>query len=116
MRLTPIDMASLGRDEMDLRNQHAVLVPFGKHPFNDLVIYGPLEGVIVWATKRFELIENRVHLRQDPGFKMHSERFLTTTILPAIQELGASLYTNQDSCFLRARADKKPFGKHPVDD
>ena len=70
VRLTPIDMASLDRDEMDLRNQHAVLVPFGKHTFNDRVIYGPLAGVIVWATKRFELIENRVHLRQDPGFKL----------------------------------------------
>jgi hypothetical protein len=87
--LTPIDhIASLDRDEMDVHNQHAILAPFGKHPVNDRMIYGPLEGVKVWATKRFELIENRVQLRQDPGFEMHSERFLNATILPAIQELG----------------------------
>jgi hypothetical protein len=47
----------------------------------------------VWATKRFDLIENRVQLRQDL-LEMHSERFLNTTTLPAIQELGAALSIN----------------------
>ena len=42
MFLTPIDIASLNRDEMDLHNQHAALVPFGKRPVNDRIIYGPL--------------------------------------------------------------------------
>ena len=108
--LTPIDhIASFDRDEMDVHNQHAVLAPFGKHPVNDRMIYGRLEGVKVWATKRFELIENLVQLRQDPGFEMHLERFLNATILPAIQELGLSLYTNPDICFLRARADKSGY-------
>ena len=72
MFLTPIDhIASLDRAEMNLHNQHAVLVPSGKHQVNDRMIYGPSEGVIVWATKRFELIEMRLQLRQDPGFEMN---------------------------------------------
>ena len=36
---------------------------------------------------------------------MPSWRFLNATILPAIQELGVSLYTNQDICFLCARCN-----------
>ena len=70
MLLTPIDhIASLDRDEMEVHNQHAVLVPSGKHQVNDRMIHGPSEGIIVWATKRFELIESRLQLRQDPRFK-----------------------------------------------
>ena len=106
MFLTPIDIASLDRDNMDVHNRHAVLAPFGKYPINDRMIYGPLEGVKVWATKRFKLIEKRVKLHEDPGFEMHSERFLNATILPAIKKLGVSLYTNPDICFLRTRPDK----------
>jgi hypothetical protein len=70
------------------------------------MICGPLEGVKVWAMKRFDLIEKRVPLRHDPGYEMQSERFLSTTILPTIQKLGVSLSTNPDICFLRARVDK----------
>jgi hypothetical protein len=70
------------------------------------MICGPLEGVRVWAMKRFELIETRAQLRQDAGHEVHAERFLNATILPAIQELGILLCTNPDICFLRARADK----------
>ena len=99
--LTPLpDIASLDRDQMDVHNHYAVLAPFGKYPVNDRMISRPLEGVKVWAMKCFELIERRVQLRQDPGFEMHLERFLNATILPAIQELGVSLYTNPDICFL----------------
>jgi hypothetical protein len=64
MFLTPIDVSLLDRDEMDVQNRHAVLAPFGKHPVNDRMICGPLEGVKVWATKRFELVGKRVRLRQ----------------------------------------------------
>ena len=106
MFLTPIDIASLDREQMDVHNQHAVMAPFGKYPVNDRIIYGPLEGIKVWATKRFDLIEQRVQFHQDPGFEMHSERFLNATILPVIQEVGVSLYENPDICFLRVRADK----------
>ena len=114
MFVTPIDIAFLDRDKMDVHNQHVVLAPFGKHPVNDRMIYGPLEGVKVWATKRFELIEKRVKLHLDPGFEMHSERFLNATILPAIKKLGVSLYTNPDICFLRTRADKSVL-RHDCD-
>jgi hypothetical protein len=63
MFLSPIDVAFLDRDEMDGHDQHTALAPFGKHPANDRMIYGPLEGVRVWATKCFELIEKQVQLR-----------------------------------------------------
>jgi hypothetical protein len=106
MFLTPIDIAALDRDRMDVHNQHVVLAPFGKHPVNDRMIYGPLLGVKVWATQRFELIEKRVQLHKDPGYEMHSERFLNASLLPAIQKLGVSINTNPDICFLRTRADK----------
>jgi hypothetical protein len=106
MFVTPIDIASLDLDGMDVQNQHAIVPGFAQHPANDRMIYGPLEGVRVWATKRFELIEKRVQSHQDPGFGMHSERFINATVLPAIEELGITLYTNSDICFIRTRADK----------
>ena len=94
MLLTPIDhLASLDQDKMEVHNEHAVLVLFGTHLVNDRIIFGPLECVIVWATKRFELIENRVQLRQDPGSEMHSERSLNAIILPAIR--SCSIYESR---------------------
>ena len=57
---TPIDhIASLDRHQMDVHHHHAVLAPFGKDPVNDQMIYEPLEGVKVGATKPFELIGKR---------------------------------------------------------
>jgi hypothetical protein len=47
MVLTPIDIASLDRDEMDAHNQHAAWAPFGKHPVDDRMIHGPLVGIKV---------------------------------------------------------------------
>jgi hypothetical protein len=69
------------------------------------MIYGPYEAVKIWATKRFELIDERARLRRDPGFEMHSERFLNASILPEIEKLGVELHVNRDICFVRTRAD-----------
>jgi hypothetical protein len=41
---------------MDVQNQHTVSVPFGEHPVNDRIIYEPLQGAKMGATKRFEWI------------------------------------------------------------
>jgi hypothetical protein len=56
MLLTLIAIASLDPDEMDVQNQHTVSVPFGEHPVNDRIIYEPLQGAKMGATKRFEWI------------------------------------------------------------
>ena len=103
--MTPIDIALLDRGVADTQNNHAVMAPFAQMPVNDRMIYGPYEAVKVWATKRFELIETRVKLRQDPGYEMHSERFLNASVLPEIEKLGVELHINRDICFVRTRAD-----------
>ena len=115
MYLTPIDIASLDSNHTgtaaatttttDTQNNHAVLAPFARLPVNDRMMYGPYKAVKIWATKRFELIEERARLRRDPGFEMHSERFLNASILPEIQKLGVELHVNRDICFVRTRAD-----------
>jgi hypothetical protein len=51
------------------------------------------------------LIDERARLRRDPGYEMHSERFLNASILPAIQKLGVEIHINRDICFVRTRAD-----------
>ena len=113
MYLTPIDIASLDSNHTsmttatttDTQNNHAVVAPFARLPVNDRMMYGPYEAVKIWATKRFELIEERARLRQDPGFEMHSERFLNASILPEIRKLGVEVHVNRDICFVRTRAD-----------
>jgi hypothetical protein len=116
MYLTPIDIALLDSKHQnhegaaattttDTQNNHAVLAPFGQVPVNDCMIYGPYKAVKIWATKRFELIDERARLRRDPGFEMHSERFLNASILPEIQKVGVEVHINHDICFVRTRAD-----------
>jgi hypothetical protein len=119
MYLTPIDIASLDSNHQhqnyqgesaeatttDTQNNHAVLAPFAQMPVNDRMIYGPYEAVKIWATKRFELIDERARLGRDPGFEMHSERFLNASILPEIEKLGVEITINRDICFCRTRAD-----------
>ena len=69
------------------------------------MIYGPYDAVKVWSTKRFELIEKRAALAKDPGHEMHSERFLDSTIFPAMKKLGYTSVENKDICFVRTRAN-----------
>jgi hypothetical protein len=88
MYLTPIDIAMLDKGEIDTKNQHVVVAPFARMPVNDRMIYGPYEAVKIWSTRRFELIEERVQKRSDPGYEMHSEHFLNDSIFPEIAALG----------------------------
>jgi hypothetical protein len=108
MFLTPIDIAKLNSGgKTDTHNHYAVIPGFGHYtmPVNDRMIYGPYEAVNIWSTKRFELIEERVKLGRDPGYAMHSERFLNNSVFPAIEASGFELHVHPDICFLRTRAD-----------
>jgi len=125
--VTPIDIASLGinnsingdddRKEStqnntmmipryDINNHYYVTPSFAMNPVNDRIVYGPYEAVKVWATKRFDLIEESAEFQTNPGYTMHSERFLNSTVFPAIKKLGYEQITNGDICFLRTRADE----------
>lgn len=128
--VTPIDIASFGinnsingdddRDDRtesmqnntmmipryDINNHYYVTPSFAMNPVNDRIVYGPYEAVKVWATKRFDLIEESAKLQTNPGYTMHSERFLNSTVFPAIKKLGYEQITNRDICFLRTRADE----------
>ena len=81
-----------------------VIVVFAQHPVNDRMIYGPFQGVKIWATKRFSQEKKYV------GLVMHSESFMVSHIFPAILQWrgGAikNIVKNPDICFIRTRADE----------
>lgn len=106
MYLTPIDIAMLDKEEIDTKNHYVAVAPFARMPVNDRMIYGPYDAVKVWSTRRFDLIEERVQLAQDPGYEMHSEHFLNASIFPVIEALGYETNINRDICFVRTRADE----------
>eukprot|EP00980_Cylindrotheca_fusiformis_P000569 scaffold147_cov113-Cylindrotheca_fusiformis.AAC.3 len=105
MYLSPIDVYRLDmkHSSNNLRN-YTVVPSFGSHPINDRMIYGPLEPIKIWATKRFEMIEQRAEQAKDPGFEMQSERFLNALIFPAMEKMGYPTWINTDVCFIRTRA------------
>jgi hypothetical protein len=90
----------------DRHNQYAIVPNWARFPINDRMIYGPHEAVKIWATQRFRLLEEHVVTYPEPGYGMHSERFLEHSIFPAIRNVsGVSVTANPDVCFFRARAD-----------
>ena len=103
---TPIDIYQIdSKGTKDTLNQFAVLPAFGKHPVNDRMIYGPYQAVKIWATERFQRIEEHVRT-YEPGYGMHSERFLNHSILPAMKQTGIRVRENPNICFMRVRADE----------
>ena len=92
----------------DTENQVAVIPAFARYPVNDRIIYGPYHAVQQWALYRFENLDAHVKwmLQHDPGFGMHSERFINNSILPRIKGLGYGLWQHTSMCFLRARVDE----------
>ncbi|KAL3893640.1 MAG: hypothetical protein SGARI_008033 [Bacillariaceae sp.] len=69
------------------------------------MVYGPYEAVKIWATQRFDRLEQHV-LSYEPGYGLHSERFLNHSIFGAIRdELGYEVVADPNVCFFRARAD-----------
>ncbi|KAL3909913.1 MAG: hypothetical protein SGILL_007900, partial [Bacillariaceae sp.] len=106
--MTPIDIATTDTQQgvIDTRNRFFVTAPFALYPVNDRMVYGPYEAVKVWATKRFDLLEERAKLQTEPGYTMHSERFMKGSVFPAMEMLGYEQAVNPDICFSRTRADE----------
>eukprot|EP00980_Cylindrotheca_fusiformis_P024054 scaffold11478_cov70-Cylindrotheca_fusiformis.AAC.1 len=113
MFLTPIDIFHLGSGSKntntnhpiwDEGNNHFVIPDFANHPVNDRMVYGPYEAVKIWATKRFELIEERAKIPAFAGRVLHSERFLKHSIIPRMEKVVSSdKVLNPDICFVRTR-------------
>ena len=72
--------------------------------FFQRLFYGPFEAVRIWATERFSRIEQHVRT-YEPGWGMHSERFLGSSIFTAIRDTGIKIIENSDICVMRARAN-----------
>ena len=106
----------------DDENQVAVIPAFARFPVSDRIIYGPYHAVEQWAIHRFDRLEDHVHwmLHHNPGWAMHSERFVNQSIIPHITELGYRIWEHDSLCFLRARVDETVWvtdcwGRFPVD-
>jgi hypothetical protein len=115
MYVTPMDIYPLDNDShgktdagADLENRYAVVPAFSKYPVNDRMIYGPHAAVKIWAAERFARLETHVQLmlKDKPGFGMHSERFLSKTIFPAIRQAGIKIHEHPHMCSFRVRVDE----------
>jgi hypothetical protein len=106
--VTPINLWENSRGEHDHDNQVAVIPSFGRHPVSDRLIYGPARAVEIWAAQRFTRMEDHVKwtLQNDPGWGLHSERFVQRALLGPIQKLGYEVEEHPTICFFRARADE----------
>jgi hypothetical protein len=104
--MTAIDIGAIDSTLDDTTNHYFVTAPFARYPVNDRSVYGPYEAVKIWATQRFELLENRAKSQTDPGYTMHSERFVNDSVIPAMQQRGFAHVINPDICFVRTRADE----------
>ncbi len=103
--LTPIYLDEYAADNT------AVVPGFGRYPVSDRMVYGPYEAVRVWASERFERIDEHARwiLKNDEGRALHAETFMNVTIFPAMRKaLGNSLgiVEHPHCCFLRSRADE----------
>jgi len=95
----------------DSQNRYGIQPGFAQMPANDRMFYGPYKAVEIWATRRFEAVEERARLQPEPGYTMHSERFLNSSIFPMIKKEGNEqgryrIVSNRDICFLRVRSDE----------
>jgi len=106
--MTPIDIYQTKKGIQDTENRYAVVPGFGRHPVSDRIIYGPYKAVKIWATERFQRLEEHVQsiLRNMPGWGMHSEKFVNYTLFPAIRATGTTIVEHDILCFFRARADE----------
>lgn len=104
MYALPVDIFKLDKGNTDPQNKYAISPGFAKYPVNDRMFYGPYEAVKIWATERFERVESHVR-SYEPGWGMHSERFLESAIFSAIKAKGIVMKENPDLCVMRVRAD-----------
>ena len=107
--VTPIDIHDAPNpDPSDLNwVPPATITNFGNFPVSDRMIYGPRAAVQAWATQRFTQLESHVQymLQHEPGYGMHSERFVYNTLFPLIQNI-TTIRPHPTICFFRARADE----------
>lgn len=104
--VTPIDIYKLPDGSMDYENQYAVVPNFANFPVNDRMIYGPADGVKIWAAGRFKRLQRHVERVLETGDGIHPERYLYHTIFPAIRDAGVQILPgNKELCFLRVRSD-----------
>jgi hypothetical protein len=106
--VTPFDVHQISNDTRDENNQFVAVPNWARFPINDRMIYGPYAAVKVWATERFDRLEGHV-ITYEPGYGMHSERYLNHSIFPAIRQLGFQVVVNPEICFFRARADSSTW-------
>lgn len=104
MYVTPFDIYNTSRTKRGVDGTYVGVPAWARFPINDRMIYGSYRGVKIWSTERFRRLEDHV-LTYEPGYGMHSERFLNHSIFPAIRDLGMDVVENPDICFFRARAD-----------
>jgi hypothetical protein len=100
-----------GDKQYDLRNKIAVIPKFGRYPVSDRMIYGPRRAVKIWASERFERMDQHAQwmLEHKPGWGLHSENFVNATLLPAIRKAGVTVVEHDTVCFFRARADSSAW-------
>ena len=101
----PVDIFKTDKTTVDRENKYAVSPGFAKYPVNDRMFYGPYDAVKIWATERFARLDDHVH-SYEPGWGMHSERFLESAIFSVIEEAGFPMKENPDLCVMRVRADQ----------
>jgi hypothetical protein len=102
--VTPFDIYQISNTIRDDKNEMVVVPNWARFPINDRMVYGPFDAIRIWATERFDRLEKHVQT-YEPGYGLHSERFLNHSIFPAIRELGFPVVANPEICFFRARAD-----------
>ncbi|KAG7343269.1 hypothetical protein IV203_021214 [Nitzschia inconspicua] len=106
--IDPIDIYLIQNKKKDILNQHITIPDWAGWPVNDRMVYGPYNAVKVWATERFERLDNyvRTDVISRAGYGMHPEKFLNRALLPHItKKLGYRLEKTKRFCFVRVRAD-----------
>jgi len=106
--VTPIDVYDVGEATKDFDNKVAVIPGFSKHPVSDRLVYGPARAVKIWAAERFRRMDRHALWisEHNPGWGLHSERFVMYSIFEPIKKLGIELREHPTLCFFRARADE----------
>ena len=103
--MTPVDIYRTANGALDQDNQVAVIPGFAKYPVNDRLVYGPAEAVKVWASERFERMDEHVNrtFYTNEGYGLHSEQFVAQALLSTIREKGFTVEEHPSLCMFRAR-------------
>ena len=105
--VTPINIRDAPKPSSSNELVPVTITDFGNFPVSDRMIYGPRDAVKAWATQRFSRLDNHVDfmLKNDPGWGMHSEKFVYHALFPLIKQI-TTIRPHPTLCFFRARADE----------